>query len=387
MGGGNKTQGTTNTTQTQQTQTNPWDPTQPYLKELLSSYGGLSTDVTPEQKAALDKLTGSAGLIPSFGDPASGAVNKAFNFSTQPQIGMLSEGFGDLQNRLGATADGQNLDPYKTPGFGTAIDTMTQDILNKTKGVYAGSGRDPSGAGSFAQSFARGAAQGIAPVIQSQANINTQNMTDAAKTLYGAANTTGAQQAQLGIQEIGANMGGVSAVPSVSAAYTNPGQTALTAAQAQYALPWSNLGMMKDPLVQIAGLGGQSSGTSNQTQVQQQPQSTASNIMGGILGGAALWPTLMGSGAGSVGAAGLLPSLFALSDERVKDDIEPIGLLHDGQNVYRFRYKGDPKFHIGLLAQEAEQVTPHSVAETDEGIKMVNLHTATERAAEMARAA
>ena len=383
MGGGNKTQQTQQ--QTQETQSQPWKETIPYLQQVLSSYGKLSTDVTPEQKAALENLTGNAGLIPNFGDPASGAVSKAFNYSTQPQIGMLSEGFGDLKSRLGATADGANLDPYKTPGFADAISTMTQDVLNKTKGVYAGSGRDPSGAGSFAQSFARGATQGLAPTIAAQANQNISNMADAAKTLYGAANTTGTQQAALGAQELAANMGGVSAVPAVSQAYTNPGATQLQAAQQQYALPWSNIGMFQQPLTQIAGLGGQSSGTS--TQVTSQPQSTASNIMGGVLGAASLWPTFMGSGAGSVGAAGILPSLFALSDERAKDDIEPIGMLHDGQNVVRFRYKGDPQFHIGLLAQEVEKFEPRAVVEHESGLKMIDPKMATDKAAELARAA
>ena len=38
-------------------------------------------------------------------------------------------------------------------------------------------------------------------------------------------------------------------------------------------------------------------------------------------------------------------------DVKLKEDIEPIGTLADGLNVYSFRYKGDPVTRIGLMAQ------------------------------------
>jgi Chaperone of endosialidase len=75
-----------------------------------------------------------------------------------------------------------------------------------------------------------------------------------------------------------------------------------------------------------------------------------------------------------------------LSDERVKDDIEPVGALADGQPIYRFRYHGDPRFQIGLLAQDVEQVEPGAVVDDFVGdLKGVDYRRATEYAANLMR--
>lgn len=63
--------------------------------------------------------------------------------------------------------------------------------------------------------------------------------------------------------------------------------------------------------------------------------------------------------------------LLAMSDKRMKEDIKKVGILENGLNVYTFRYKGEPKVHMGVMAQEAEKVNPHAVTEID-GIKYVN---------------
>jgi hypothetical protein len=72
------------------------------------------------------------------------------------------------------------------------------------------------------------------------------------------------------------------------------------------------------------------------------------------------------------------------SDVRVKEDIERIGILNDGQAVFRYKYKADPNkaTHIGLLAQNIERDNPDADAVHNVGgIKMVDLQAATERAA------
>ena len=69
------------------------------------------------------------------------------------------------------------------------------------------------------------------------------------------------------------------------------------------------------------------------------------------------------------------------SDERVKEDIEPIGETYDGQKIIKFRYKGDkgPK-QIGLSAQDVEKHHPHAVGLWN-GIKTVNYDEATKDSA------
>lgn len=105
------------------------------------------------------------------------------------------------------------------------------------------------------------------------------------------------------------------------------------------------------------GLGSTAGGTSSTT---APGPSAASQIMGGI------------------GALGSIASMA--SDERVKENIEAVGTLNDGQTVYRYNFKGDPKTQIGLLAQEVEQRNPGAVSEV-KGLKMVDYRDATEDAA------
>jgi hypothetical protein len=59
--------------------------------------------------------------------------------------------------------------------------------------------------------------------------------------------------------------------------------------------------------------------------------------------------------------AAKIAAMFASSDRRLKDNIEPIGKLFDGQNVYRYNFKGDDKKQIGLMAQEVEKRYPDAV--------------------------
>lgn len=75
--------------------------------------------------------------------------------------------------------------------------------------------------------------------------------------------------------------------------------------------------------------------------------------------------SLIGAGS-NLGAAAIMAS-----DVRLKEHITRIGHLDSGIPVYRFRYKGQPQVHVGVLAQEVEHTIPDAVLERD-GIKFVN---------------
>ena len=86
---------------------------------------------------------------------------------------------------------------------------------------------------------------------------------------------------------------------------------------------------------------------------------------------------LMGLG-GTLGAAAIMAP--AASDIRMKENIEEVGQLANGLNVYTYEYKpefrndpfaGHGKF-IGVMAQEVEQVMPEAVITRKDGYKMVN---------------
>jgi len=87
------------------------------------------------------------------------------------------------------------------------------------------------------------------------------------------------------------------------------------------------------------------------------------------------------------GLGNLAAGIF--SDARLKQEIEPVGELYDGSNIYKFVYKHDPLRtpRIGLMAQEVERTTPEAVRQHPSGYKMVNYDLATGRAAQLARLA
>lgn len=87
------------------------------------------------------------------------------------------------------------------------------------------------------------------------------------------------------------------------------------------------------------------------------------------------WNPLMGAGTAAL-------SIF--SDERLKENIEPVGELYDGTNVYRYNYIGSLVPHIGVMAQEVEADRPDAITEIG-GFKAVNYAKATDRAASLAR--
>lgn len=336
------------------------------LQGLINKYQGLDTGVTSGQTDALNNLQAAANGVPNFGTQGATSIGNMFNSSTAPQVGMLSDAYKNLQGNIGATASGANLDPYNTPGFGDALKTMTNDITNQVKGVYAGSGRDPSGAGSFAGSLGRGLTQGLAPTIASEANTLQANQANAANTLYNAAGSTagaitGQNQIPLANQAQALGL-----LPQLSQAFTMPATTQLGAANAAYSQPFQNISQLLQPATSLGALGGQSTGTSNTTVTQ--PQNTTSNILGGVSGG-----------------IGIMSSLF--SDRRLKDEIREVGELHDGQKIYSYKFKGTEPTQIGLLAQEVRRHRPDAVGELSNGIMMVDYKRATDRAAQMREAA
>jgi len=108
------------------------------------------------------------------------------------------------------------------------------------------------------------------------------------------------------------------------------------------------------------------------------------NMLGSVGGmGTSGGGTVGGNAAQGLGSAA--SSLFAMfSDERLKEDIEEVGELYDGQPVYRYRYIGSPVFQIGLMAQDVEKTKPEAVIEIG-GYKAVRYDKATDYAADLSR--
>jgi hypothetical protein len=63
---------------------------------------------------------------------------------------------------------------------------------------------------------------------------------------------------------------------------------------------------------------------------------------------------------------------MSASDKRVKKDIKKIGKTNGGLPIYTFKYKGEDKTQMGVMAQDVEKKQPKAAATAPSGIKMVN---------------
>jgi len=87
-----------------------------------------------------------------------------------------------------------------------------------------------------------------------------------------------------------------------------------------------------------------------------------------------------GFNSGLMGLGGSLGAAAIMSDSRTKQNIEAVGVAHNGLTVYRYEYKPEFKdnelaghgVHYGYMAQEVEQVFPYAVHTLDDGYKVVD---------------
>lgn len=348
--------------QQQQSQTNPWAPAVPLLTSGIGKLQGISTDPTQAQRDAAGNLVDSTSGLPDFTGQGAGAVQNLFTSNNGGNIGLLNNGYDALKANLSPIASGSQLDPYSTPGFGTALSTAADDITKRVKDVYNSSGRDPSGAGSFAGSLSRGLAQGLAPTIASQFNTNQGNMLNANSTLFNAAGSTATGASGLQQRDLTNGLTGIQGGTALGGLSLSPGLAQLQAAGAQQGLDMSTLAPWLQSALALGGAGNTSSGSASGTQT-----STPG------------WMDQVQSGFKTAGTvASGLGSIFALSDEDLKTDIKPVGKLAHGPKVVSYRMKGAPKSarQVGVLAQDVEKYDPGAVAEVD-GVKMVNYPRAT----------
>jgi hypothetical protein len=73
-------------------------------------------------------------------------------------------------------------------------------------------------------------------------------------------------------------------------------------------------------------------------------------------------------------------AMMAFSDIRLKENIKPVGVMANGLTLYSFEYVDEVKshplagegIHVGVMAQEVEQVFPYAVKTLNDGYKVVD---------------
>lgn len=369
--------------------TAPWIEAQPLLKSILGTLQGAPTAPTGATTDAIRWLESNARNAPSFVPQATDLTSTLFAGGGAPDYsGILNTGYDRLTGQLMPFASGGMIG--KNEALQGQLDVMANDVANDINSRFAMAGRPTGTNAAGGQAIARGVMQGTAPVIAAQYNTDVQRALDAARELFGASGSTASGLTNLAQTRLGNRVAGLSAAQALPGILNAPAESLLRAGGLEQALPFGGVGLLEQLTLPIAGLGAQSTGTATgassgsgsgtysgrstgeTSSVTGQKTDPLSNIIGGITGGLGL----LGA-SGALGSAGWLAPLL-LSDERAKEDIAPVGVLNSGENVYAFRYRGDPsrKTHIGLLAQEVEDVTPEAVHEVG-GVKLVDYRRAT----------
>jgi len=256
MGGTSKSQ----TTQSQQSTTNPWAPTMAPLNQIIGQISGQVGNAMPNavENEALNAISANA----QQGNPFAPDVMKLATdlFSGGPdRSGYATGAYDDYKAGAQPYLSQDYLDPYKNPAFKSYMDTTANDIQNRVNGMFAGAGRDFSGANM--QTLARGITEGTAPIFANQYNQNVATQRGVADNLFRAGGSTAGLLSDLDSQNFANRGAGVAAAEQALQARDSGPMGILNAESLRRNLPLSGIANVANLLLPIAGLGGQTEGT------------------------------------------------------------------------------------------------------------------------------
>jgi GH24 family phage-related lysozyme (muramidase) len=297
----------------------------------------------------------------------SGAQGQALG-----QMEALQGGYGpqmsqaaNLVGQAGQGITGQDINQFMNP--------YTQNVINSTMAnaqQQQGIGMKNILGNSIAQGALGGDRTQLAQAYGEGQNALANNQTIANLEQGGYGSALAAAQAQKGqelqagygmgnIAQTGQNLGlsATAGLYGMGAQAQGQAQNVLNAytqnAQSQQMWPYQNYQWLGNI---VGGIGSLMGGTTSGTNTTEQHPGFA-NYLGMGLGG-----------------------LSAMSDRRLKENVEHVGELYDGQPVYAFNYKGDGVRQIGLMAQDVEKKHPEATGEYA-GYKTVEYGAATHDAA------
>ena len=274
---------------------------------------------------------------------------------------------------------------------------QTQAAQAQTAGINAGINQLQGSYGQGVNALNQNYTAGLQPFQQNYANaaqgqtalgnalgLNGQQGSAAALQAFQSANPGYGFQLQQGENAVLANQAATGQLASgnTNLDLTNYGQGLANQSYNQYV---QNLQPYLGAANSAAsGIGGLYSGLGNQLNAnymgQGNAQYGAQSSIGNANANAALG-NLNASGNIWGAATGAAKLVASLSDARLKDDIEPVGELYDGQPVFRYRFRGDHRHQLGLIAQEVEKSHPETVVDMGAGIRGVDYKRATDHAA------
>lgn len=275
---------TSTSTSSTSTANNPWAPAQGDLKSILSGLQPYANNpgLTGAESGALGGLEAFAAkgnpYAPAIGNYATSMLNGGGANNGAP---MVNNAYDAYTKAMNPTASGAYTDPNTNPFFAQTTQTIGNDVQSRLQGLYAGSGRDPAGAGNFGGWLGRGIAEGTAPAYAQQYNQERTNQLNAQNSIYNAGNSTAGILGNFQNQYNQNQGAGIQGANSAMNAATAPDNMMLAAEAQRRGIPISLMQQLAGIAAPIAGLGGTSTSNSTGTQTASGLQQIT-GIMGGI---------------------------------------------------------------------------------------------------------
>lgn len=339
--GSKSNQGAPSTTTTQ---TGPWSVQAPYLAD---AFGQAQANYGVNKN---NTYYGGESVAP-LNAAQNTALGQTINMGSTPNAGVA----GANQNTAD-TLSGKYLDPSTNPWLKSTYDAAAAPV---TASYMTATAPQTAGAMESAGRYGSGAYQN--QVKQNQLGLG-RSLDSLATSIYGG-NYQNERQNQM---TAAANAGGIN--------------------QAQYINPNAALGAGGVQQTQQQNVDQSKMAAYNYN--RDQPTNALNSYIGQIQGNygqsgtsTSQTPYYTNPGASALGGLGAIASIasMAKSDRRLKTDIRQIGKSNDGQNLYLYRFLGEPQWHVGLMAQEVEMLRPSAVVEID-GVKHVDYAKALEAA-------
>lgn len=307
--------------------------------------GDLTAPVNAQQTTGINAINQSAGFAQPYISQAAGFATNAANPLSAEQIQQYQSPY--TQSVVDATSN----------WFNTQNKQQQQNVLGNAAAQGA-LGGDRVGVAQANLASQQTASQ--APIIQGLYEKSYQQALGVAQQQQQNQANAAYSLGNLGVAGQNAALTGANAQVGAGSLQQQNEQQRLNALYQQYQIGQAFPYQQTQWLAGIdTGVGSQLGGTSSTTPPAANP-----------------WAQVAG--------VGLTAASMFLSDRRAKEDIHKIGETKDGQPIYRYRYKGQPDWQIGLIAQEVEKTHPDAVHKGVGGVRYVDLKAATDEAVERA---
>ncbi len=343
----------------------------------FQTYGTSGTSVAP------DYSTGNTGtfVAPINSEQTTGIANTntAAN-EAQPYYGAATGVLGATQaatqpvNNQALTQTAENSNGLSGSQINQYLSPYLGDVLGSTEALTAQQ-NEQAQSGALGTAISSGAFGGdrtglAAANLQQQEDLAAGNVySGIANTGYQSALNTAQQEQQLGLS---------GAAQEASIGQTAYGEGANTASELASLGSGAQTAGLQGANAQIAAgtveqqtQQAQDTAQYNQFEQQQSYPFQVDQFLANIAEGT-------GALSGSTTTTQQPGGFF--SDKRLKHDIKKVGETYDGQHIYSYKMHGDPRTHIGLIAQNVEKKHPEAVG-LAAGYKTVDYGKATDAAA------